>query len=183
LDLLRHIASTIDENKPANSKAAGKQADASMPPDAPGWNDWDPELVMKWQRLRGPESPDLQRLCDNFLRFCEGNSLFWFSPKNKNIPPMFGPEERLPVQELTPAQQLRRYWPQSLGSTGKEGTSWTFLTEAAMGLDLRWCSYNDEGDPSRIYQSVCLYCAICIYGWSEKFPVGTFGARGRGPFH
>ena len=112
LDLLRQVAGTIDEVEPANSKAMGKQVDTFTEPDN---GDWDPELVMKWHELRGPESPNLQRFGEDFLRYCEDNSLLRFSSNNKNILLMFGSDERsevgttIPVQKLTLAQRLRRH--------------------------------------------------------------------------
>jgi hypothetical protein len=173
LDLLRRIAGTIDENEPANSKAVGKQADTSIQPDALGWDDWDPELVMKWQRLRGPESPHLWELGEDFLSYCEQHRLFWFSPKNKNIASLVRSNKKskrgamISVQEVTVAQILQYHWPPSLGTTDKEGMNWTFLTKASAAstrLTLEWYSYDDKGDLSKADSDrVCLSCTIYIY--------------------
>jgi hypothetical protein len=167
LDVLIQIAGAIDEDEPTESKAVGKQVAAAIQPDT---SDWDPEAVMKWQRLRGPESPDLQRLGEHFLGFCEKKSLFWFSPTNKNIAAMIESDEEsergttTPAQGLTLAQRLRRHWPQSLGSTDEEGNRWSFLTKADTSLLLLWYSYNEKGGFSYGENAVCLCHIACIYG-------------------
>jgi hypothetical protein len=168
LDLLRRIAGTIDEDELPTSKALGKQAEASIQAPPPGWDDLDPELVMKWRMSRGPESPDLQEIGDEFLGYCEKNSLFWFSSNNENILPLFGSDERseggttMPAQNLTLAQRFRRHWQQSLGTTGINGDNWTFLANApGTILVVKWYFYNDEGSLSK-RDSVCLYCKFYI---------------------
>jgi hypothetical protein len=159
LDLLRHIAGTIGEDEPANSKAVGKQVETFIQRDDSDRDDWDPELVMKWQISRGPDSPESQKIGDEFLRFCDRRDLFWFSPNNKNIRSMIGFGETTGTGTSTPVQRterLRRYWPQSLGTTSSEGDSWTFLLEAGMSLMSMWYSYEDKRDIS-----VCLHRVIC----------------------
>ena len=103
---------------------------------------------------------------------------------------MFGSDERsevgttIPVQKLTLAQRLRRHWPQSLGTAGKDGDNWTFITNGGTSLSLQWYFYNDGVNLSRERDNrmALFYCEICIHVVRLKLSQIASRTRGRGPF-